>query len=468
MRKQRYLKAVVVVLVVSAASWTPNAVLIQSHAQKIAQGVTQPTAQMPRQAIYQQRELSAPPEIKTLLARLRAENKAKGLHYSVGYTSALDRSFGQLTGLVVPHDLGAQAIKRHAVARQLDAIDNTARDEYKRRTNANLYELRFGGVANSASFDWRKLGKVTPVRDQGQCGSCWAFAALGAYEGSYLIRNGVAADASEQDVLDCSKAGSCKGGWHTNVFDYLSATGDAEESSYATYKAAQGTCSAVKTPPLHAVTWDYVAHDMIPGTQNQRMPTVKELKDALTTYGPLAVTVFVTPQFQSYTGGDEPFNEPKSESEEYVTPPDPKNKDYPNGQKFKVDADGRAYAVDPKSGKYYVTNHVVTLIGWDDAKQAWLIKNSWGTSWGDTCGYGDERGYMWINYKTNNVGYAAAWVKAKSNYYELPPQFNTILSATYPDRIVTTPIQVRRETPVVVNAPKKPAAPPAQKPTVRN
>jgi cathepsin L len=189
------------------------------------------------------------------------------------------------------------------------------------------------------------------------------------------------------------------------------------------------------------------------------------LKEALTTYGPLAVTVLVTPLFQSYIGGEAPFDEAKTEGEEYVTPPD---KSYPSGQKFKVDAQGRAYAADANGAKYFFTNHAVTLIGWNDAKQAWLIKNSWGTSWGDTCGYGDERGYMWINYKTNNVGYAAAWVKAKSNYYELPPQFNTILSATYPDRMVTTPIQVRRETPVVVNAPKKPAAPPAQKPTVRN
>jgi cathepsin L len=203
-----------------------------------------------------------------------------------------------------------------------------------------------------------------------------AFAALGAYEGSYLIRNDVAADASEQDVLDCGKSGDCKGGWHTNVFDYLSATGDADESGDASYKAAQGTCSAVKSPPLHAVAWDYVTHATIPGTQNPRMPTVKELKEALTTYGPLAITVLVTPEFQAYTGGDEAFNEPKSEGEEYVTPPD---KEHPDGRKFKVDAEGRAYALDANNVKFYFTNHAVTLIGWDDAKQAWLIKNSWGT-----------------------------------------------------------------------------------------
>lgn len=81
--------------------------------------------------------------------------------------------------------------------------------------------------------------------------------------------------------------------------------------------------------------------------------------------GPLAVAVNVTANFQSYTSGV--FNE------------------------------------NDNSG----INHGVTLIGWDDNRNAWLIKNSWGTNWGDN-------GYMWINYNSNNIGYAAAWVKAKN------------------------------------------------------
>ncbi|MFL6227640.1 MAG: hypothetical protein ACJ741_02545, partial [Pyrinomonadaceae bacterium] len=64
------------------------------------------------------------------------------------------------------------------------------------------------------------------------------------------------------------------------------------------------------------------------------------------------------------------------------------------------------------------------------------------------------------------IGYAAAWVKAKSNFYQLPPQYLTILKTSYPDRLITMPVQDRRESPVVA-APKKPVTP-APKPTVKN
>jgi cathepsin L len=422
----------------------------------LAQGavvVSQRTPQVNHQLFYQQRELQAPPAVKSRLTQLRAELKTKGYKYNVGYTTALDRSVHELTGLITPPDLGAHAQKRAAVARRLDAIDNAARDDYARQKNVQLYEMRIPGNANATAFDWRKFGKVTPVRDQGPCGSCWAFAALGAYEGSYLIRNGFAADASEQDVLDCSQAGSCNGGVHTNVFEYLMTTGDVGESGYASYTAAKGTCSAPGGSPLQAVVWDYVTHDTIPGTTNQRIPTVSELKEALTTYGPLAVTVFVTEGFEAYSGGDEPFNEPKSTGEEYVTPPDPKNKQYPNGQKFKVDEDGHAYAFDASGKKTYTTNHVVTLIGWDDAKKAWLIKNSWGTGWGGTCDYGDERGYMWIHYGTNNIGYVAAWVKARSKLFNLPPAYNKTLNLYLGERQFSVPSQQKALDPVA--APQK-------------
>ncbi len=390
-----------------------------------------------QQINYEQRELKAPTAVKTRLAQLRAEAKAKGQKFRIVYTSAMDRSLDQLTGLVVPRDFGVKARQQNILARKLDTLDNTARDAFAKQNNVRLPELDYVNSVNARAFDWRKQGKVTAVRDQNPCGSCWAFAAIGAYEGSYLLRNDLSVDASEQDVLDCSNAGTCKGGWHTTVFDYLIAKGNAYETSYAAYTATQGTCNSAIATPLRAVAWGYVTDDFIPGTSNQRMPTVRELKNALVTYGPLAITVLATPQFQAY-GGDEPFNEPKSANETYMDS---------KGNTFKVDADGHAYTVDPVAGKSYYVNHGITLIGWDDSKHSWLIKNSWGTNWGETGGYGTERGYMWIDYGTNNVGYAAAWVKAKSNKYLLPPTYMQMLKASMtfkpmPDELKSRPIQV--------------------------
>ena len=64
-------------------------------------------------------------------------------------------------------------------------------------------------------------------------------------------------------------------------------------------------------------------------------------------------------------------------------------------------------------------NHCVTIVGWDDSKQAWLVKNSWGTGWGSTCGFGTERGYIWIKYGCDNIGLFPGWVLAKSRWWIL-------------------------------------------------
>lgn len=289
---------------------------------------------------YRKRELSAGNEIKSTIAALRNEGAQKKWTFQIGYTTAMDWKIEQITGLKVPDNFLDHAKKQNALAKAL--------------MKAEQKPLFLGrGAPGDAQFNWADHNAVTPVKDQGNCGSCWAFGTHGAFEGSYAILNDVLINSSEQDTLDCSGAGSCSGGWF--AYQYLIDKGSAEESDYP-YVARQGSCRADVNRPFKAVAWGYV-------DSTREVPTVEALKQALCEYGPLGVAVNVTPAFQAYTTGV--FNEN-----------------------------------DPGT-----VNHAVILIGWDDSKQAWRIKNSWGQGWG-------ENGFMWIGYGSNSIGYGASWVQA--------------------------------------------------------
>ncbi len=288
---------------------------------------------------YEKRELAASDEIKAKLAALRSEAETRQWTFEVGYTTAMDFAVEEITGLKPPDNWLNLAKQQNSTAQTL-----------KEPKPMSLGKC----VASAAQFNWADYNGVTGVRDQGNCGSCWAFATHGAFEGSYAILNNTLIDSSEQDTLDCSGAGSCSGGWW--AYQYLIDTGSADETEYK-YVAQKGTCRANVNHPYKAVAWGYV-------DSNNSVPTVDALKKALCEYGPLGVAVAVTPAFQAYKSGI--FNENS-----------PAN-----------------------------INHGVTLVGWDDSKKAWRIKNSWGVGWG-------ESGYMWIAYGSNKIGYAASWVQAK-------------------------------------------------------
>lgn len=324
------------------------------------------------QDFYIDREKQAPVKVSQNLKVLRQQIAQKQFQFTVGYTTAMDFSLEQLTGLKVDENYLKEAGEQNKLSEQLNQTDD---QEYKRNEKRIKKDPALEGVSVDScyalkKFDWRTYNKVSKVRNQGGCGSCWAFATLGAFESSFSIRNGFTINASEQCVLNCSGAGSCAGGWW--AYNFLITKGVAAESAYP-YTATDVACNNAIPRPYKAVSWGYVS-------AANNIPTVAQIKTALLVHGPLAVAVRATPAFQAYVGGV--FNEHAAGN----------------------------------------VNHGVTLIGWDDYKGAWIIKNSWGTGWGDFCG-GTERGFMYIAYNSNSIGYAASWVRAKSVWYILPVKY---------------------------------------------
>jgi C1A family cysteine protease len=230
-------------------------------------------------------------------------------------------------------------------------------------------------------FDWRDWDVVGPMRDQQECKSCWAFATIAAFESSFRLQHSktqfssttknpdgttvmdspekLIINFSEQSLINClGKNGNCDTGGHTDALNYLVKFGVPFEARTNRNKDyANKVLPCVEKGGYKAAAWDFVH---LPPDQ---MPNELELKEALLVHGPLVALVAMDEDFKHYGGG---------------------------------------IFVGQSQGK---PNHAVVLIGWDDAKQAWLIKNSWGAKWG-------EKGHMWIRWRTNSIGKYVAWVDA--------------------------------------------------------
>jgi len=302
---------------------------------------------------YRLRELKAPENVRTLLLNQRKQITEQKLQFNVSFTGVSSKTLAQITGEKEVPEQEVNRIKQYIVARKLTpaAIDIT--------------KIRLiGCIASSKKYDARTQGYVTPVRDQ-KCGNCWAYSALGAYEGSFKKINGSFIDASEQYAENCVD-GDCSGGFAYKVMEWMVDNNKNLEKEAVVPDAGTNQPCSGGTPSTNYYATDWGVVD--PSGDISKIASVAAIKDAICKYGPVAASVQVTGLFQNYAGGV--FYEFASN---YGSPS---------------------------------SNHAITIVGWDDDKGAWLIKNSWGTDWG-------EDGYMWIKYNSNNIGRRAAWIIAK-------------------------------------------------------
>jgi C1A family cysteine protease len=202
-----------------------------------------------------------------------------------------------------------------------------------------------------ARWDWREHEGITPVKDQGGCGSCWAFCSIGALEGCARIDDHLIYDLSEQQMLDCNTHGEgCAGGSMSSCYEIFQTYGAVAEEAIPYHASGGVQCFQEEFEPLAKISsWFYIEE------------TVESIKAGIYTYGPIAAGMTVFPDFMSYSGGCY---------------------EHPSGGDL---------------------NHGIVILGWDDdyCGGSWICKNSWGTGWGDA-------GFFYLRYGKSDIGALAA------------------------------------------------------------
>lgn len=326
-------------------------------------------AEAERKRSYAELENKAPKNVLSQLAAIRREAAKRKIQGKLGVTSVITADPKVLNGFVPPTESG-----KAGTAKALPAVLYTSRALRTRPPPATTLSRKFEDPEQALSsapaaaaeaqpsvhdpyLSW-KAG-LQPIRQQGSCGSCWAFASVAVLEALDASFNHRSSDLAEQYLVNCvprspGASSNCKGNNPGRAWAFLQG-GAVPLEVRVPYSGVEQSCAGRAQEGVRVASW---------GELPVR-PSVEELKAGLVGHGPLVVTMQSSEAFQSFVG-DSVYSEP---------------------------------ADNPKNGW-----HAVALVGWDDARKAWLIRNSWGTQWGDD-------GYAWMAYGTNDIGSYPTWVR---------------------------------------------------------
>ncbi|XP_074542362.1 cathepsin K-like [Halichoeres trimaculatus] len=250
--------------------------------------------------------------------------------------------------LVLRHNQEASA-GEHSFTMGLNHLADMTAEEVNEKLNglklqepAHFRNSTLKGLSSSVipqSVDWRKSGLVSPVQNQGMCGSCWAFSSVGALEGQMKKKTGVLVPLSPQNLVDCSTVDGnlgCRGGFISKAFSYIIRNGGIDSESFYPYEHKNGKCRYSVTGRAGYCS-DF--HILPQGDE-------RTLQAVVASVGPVSVAVnAMLRSFHLYKGG--------------------------------------LYNVPNCNPRF--TNHAVLIVGYgtEGGQDYWLVKNSWGTAWGE-------------------------------------------------------------------------------------